>query len=819
MSVIPARFAVLWLLLLIQSTMGLAQTVSGAPPAPTQVSQVVVEQKAALEALARRTTELDRQADRDASNDASLAEIRVSLQAIEREVIAAGAAFRPRLAEINARLEQIGPPPGDGNPAEPEALTRERQALTAEKAEINAIIGEAEDLTIRINQLLDRVAQMRRDLFANTLYKRYDISTALNVDVLEDFLKELSSVYRSFSAWLRFVGNFKFHSALLAVFFSLAAAAVLVIGGRRMLGSLFRRDVAKTNPSYLKRVSVAFWSTLLPTLALTVFLTLTMFFLNYYAVLRGDIGEVLTATFNVVAMMFFTYRLLQAVLAPRMPNWRLVPVSDRAARLLLVLGWSTAVVTGLDFLMGRVNDVYGSPVTLTIAKSLIATVIVGINIVLIGLVKPFLEADGSPRRWPAPIRYGLFVLGGLTVAIAILGYIGLARFMSQQVVVNGALLATIYIGYLGGRAMSEEGAFARTAVGRRLEKTYSLEDSTLDQLGLAAGILVNIVIVAVGLPLMMRQWGFQWQDIGAYIYRGFSEISIGTVSFSLMGILTGILIFVLGFFLTRWFQSWIDGSVMARGRVDAGVRNSIRTAVGYAGIALAAVFGISTAGIDLSNLALIAGALSLGIGFGLQNVVSNFVSGLILLAERPFKAGDWIVAGNVSGTVRKISVRATEIETFQRQTVILPNSELINAAVGNWTHKNKLGRIEIRIGVGYGSDVHRVHALLMEIATSHPLVLKNPEPFVLFADFGASSIDFEMRVFLADITTGGRVQNDIRFAIADTFAREAIEIPFPQHDLHIRTDATARAMPAPAQAAPAPGPARRRRRREPDPDV
>jgi small-conductance mechanosensitive channel len=159
--------------------------------------------------------------------------------------------------------------------------------------------------------------------------------------------------------------------------------------------------------------------------------------------------------------------------------------------------------------------------------------------------------------------------------------------------------------------------------------------------------------------------------------------------------------------------------------------------------------------------------------------VSNFVSGLILLAERPFKAGDWVVAGDVSGTVKKISVRATEIETFQRQTVIMPNSTLINGAVGNWTHRNKLGRVEIPISVAYGTDARKVHAILLELATSHPLVLKNPEPFVAFTAFAQTAMNFEIRVFLSDVGNGAIVQNDLRFGILDAFEREGIGIAIP----------------------------------------
>lgn len=282
-----------------------------------------------------------------------------------------------------------------------------------------------------------------------------------------------------------------------------------------------------------------------------------------------------------------------------------------------------------------------------------------------------------------------FLLGGVTMVAAFLGYIGFARFLSAQIVFTGALLTTMYIGFLTARAIAEEGAFAKTIPGGRLRRRFDLDDAALDQIALVVSISINALVILVGVPLILFLWGFQIGDIRAWLYRLATGFQIGSFTFSPAGLLTGVLVFVTGYFLTRWFQGWLDGSVMARGRVDAGVGNSIRLATGYAGVALAGLVSISAAGIDLSNLALVAGALSLGIGFGLQNVVSNFISGLILLAERPFKVGDWIVAGPVSGTVKKISVRATEIETFQRQSVILPNSELINSAVGNWTHRNK----------------------------------------------------------------------------------------------------------------------------------
>ena len=780
---------------------------AGWPGAQAQVLPTAAPfaaQRANLAAYTGKTDDLERQMRANAESDGRLAEIRNQLDALSREILASSVALRPRISEINTRLDQIGPPPGEGQPAEPEALARERAALQQEKAEINALIGEAEALSIRIGALTEQVAQMRRDLFASQLWRRYDISSALNAGVVADFAREAQAVYNRFSSWLSFAVRYKLSSVALAGFFALLAATVLMVGGRRAFGRLLEADPDVADPSYLTRLSVAFWSTLLPSLALAVLFAATYFFLGYFNVLRPDIAQILGSLFNVIATVYFINRLARAAFSPRLPGWRLVPVDTPGAWKLYYLVSATSIVTGADFVLTRINGVMGSPLSLTIAKTLVATVIVGILIVLIGSVKPLRDADGRARHWPAMLRYPLVALGLATIAAAVLGYIGLARFISQQIVVTGAILATMYLGHLSAQALARLGAFRQSTLGRGLEGRFKVDAGMEDQIGLALAIVIHIVVLAIGLPLILLQWGFQWGDITTWALGIAREIRVGSISFSLVGIVTGIVVFLIGYFLTRWFQSWLDGSVLTRGRVDVGVRNSIRTVVGYSGVAVAALVGVSAAGISLSSLALIAGGLSLGIGFGLQNIVQNFVSGLILLAERPFKVGDWIVAGGTSGIVKKISVRATQIETFQRQMVILPNSELINASVGNWTHRNRLARTEVRVTAAYGADARAVQALLLELARAHPTVLKNPEPFAALVDISNVGLEFELRVFLADVYDSGTVQNDLRFAMLEAFAREGIAISYAARQIYqAGPEADGKAPPAaPARETP-----------------
>jgi small-conductance mechanosensitive channel len=241
--------------------------------------------------------------------------------------------------------------------------------------------------------------------------------------------------------------------------------------------------------------------------------------------------------------------------------------------------------------------------------------------------------------------------------------------------------------------------------------------------------------------------------------------------------------------VNSWLKKSLDRDWLAKTKIDRGTREAIVIIIGYSGFAVAVLVGLGVAGMDFTNLAIVAGALSVGIGFGLQNIVNNFVSGLILLFERPVKRGDWIVVGNTEGYVKRIRIRSTQIETFDHADVIVPNSELISGQVTNWMLTDQYGRARVPVGVAYGSDTDKVKQLLLEVAEEHPMVVtdrENMPPKVLFLRFGNSSLDFELRVFIQNVDNRLNVISDLNFAIDRKFREHGIEIPYPKQDLYIK---------------------------------
>jgi small-conductance mechanosensitive channel len=265
------------------------------------------------------------------------------------------------------------------------------------------------------------------------------------------------------------------------------------------------------------------------------------------------------------------------------------------------------------------------------------------------------------------------------------------------------------------------------------------------------------------------------------------SLKVGNISFTLGDILIFIVTIWFSFLLSRFIRFILQEDILPRIPLPRGVPASISILTNYVILFFGFLIALSAAGIDMSKFALLAGAFGVGIGFGLQNVVNNFISGLILIFERPIKLGDTVEVGTLVGVVKRIGIRSSTIRTFAGAEVIVPNGTLIQSEVTNWTLSDRLRRIEVKVGVAYGSDPNQVLEILYKVAKDNPVVLENPAPMMLFQGFGESSLDFSFRVWTSDYDNWLSFSSEIAVEVHNALKAAGIKIPFPQRDLHVRS--------------------------------
>jgi small-conductance mechanosensitive channel len=271
-------------------------------------------------------------------------------------------------------------------------------------------------------------------------------------------------------------------------------------------------------------------------------------------------------------------------------------------------------------------------------------------------------------------------------------------------------------------------------------------------------------------------------------YLSIPLIKVGNMELTLWTLVYLIVLLFLLFYVSGKLKTLVAERLLIGRVIDAGIRQAIATILRYVVLAVGFIIILQTAGIDLTALNVLAGAVGIGVGFGLQNIMSNFISGLIILFERPIKLGDRIVVGNVEGDVSKISGRSTTVVTNDNIAIIVPNSKFITEDVVNWSYTDATIRFRVPVGVSYDSDVGLVKKLLLEVAAQNPDVLEQPVPMVLFMEFGDSALLFELRVWTDTCThRKNMLISALNYAIIEKFREHGVEIPFPQRDIHFRS--------------------------------
>tara|TARA_R110002051_G_scaffold25371_4_gene61958 strand:- start:17205 stop:19580 length:2376 start_codon:yes stop_codon:yes gene_type:complete len=684
-----------------------------------------------------------------------------------------------RLATITKQITAVAAP--DGEDLKDPVLIARLEVLSAERARLRRPYVLANEAYVHAAGLLSEVdAQIRqREAARLSTRSQSPANPSYWGEAFDGLLNAVNIVGRETVAASVVLSNEgRFWSRLAMVVLGTIAALVFVMRIRAWVGSLKARPLPTSRRgAFAIRFVLSLGSVVLPVLGLSLLSSILM-----VSGFVGLSGRALVRALPVAGGLVFVAKWLADWYFPVTPNDDGLLGYDqstriKARRLVVGLGWTLGIGAMVIVQIAQTN-------TTDLVKEVVGLpfqVLVGVLLWQLGgkiarLARPETTAifkRNLMRKFIGRMAQALAVLGPMA---STLGYAAAAQMITGPSVLSLALFATIVVFQRLSFAMT-------TSEG---ETSSELEPAVEE---VSTGLLpvgINIGLVAVCLPLLALIWGASTANLVELWTRFRAGFSIGDVNISPSSFVTFVVVLVLGYLLTGLIKSGLKATVLPRTQLDLGGQNAVVAGTGYVGISLSALAAFTFAGIDLSSLAIVAGALSVGIGFGLQNIVQNFVAGIILLIERPVSEGDMIEVGGQMGYVRDISVRSTRIETFDRTDVIVPNADLISNQVTNWTRGNSVGRAIIPVGVAYGSDTKQVAQILREAAEAHPMVLLNPPPGILLIQFGADSIDFEIRAIIRDVNFVMLVKSEILLDLVDRFEAAGIEIPFAQRDIWLR---------------------------------
>ncbi|WP_286776125.1 DUF3772 domain-containing protein [Pseudomonas sp. UBA800] len=743
----------------------------------------VLDENASIEQLSDRLDQI-RQGVTSNANDDLLSQLRLAAVQVQRQADALSALRTADVDKLDDKLKVIGPV----QPDEAASLTSQRKQLEAEKKALLAEQEQASKLTQSARDLSTQIVNLRRSQFNSQVTSRaasplspafwQSLIRPTDEDVLR--LRDLrgeaaDAVASAFSAEHRW-------------FFitSLVAAILVWTLARRVLERLLADAMIRWLPEgRLRRSALALGVSLATLGTIAGSVALLRWGLESSAQLGSDIASLTNHFLTLVVFSAFITGLGRAMLMLQRPSWRLPPIHDEVAS---ALGWFPkllALALMVMLTMERINSVIGTSLALTVATNgLTALVVTAIfSSALIRYRRTLRKHDlERPTGMAGLIPFVIVVWVGLIVLTLLTGYLTLAYFLTAKllwisVVATCAYLLITFLGDLCETLLSprQPGGLALAST-LGLAPRHQAQASTI-LAGIGRTVLLFLAVLLALMPSgtspgeLLLSLG-DWDGTGGKV--------LGNLNIVPQDILLAVAMFFGGLFGIRVLKRWLSERLLPETDMDAGMRASLVTLVGYLGFLFLAMLVMSTLRINLTSLTWVVSALSVGIGFGLQQIVQNFISGLILLTERPVKVGDWVSLAGVEGDIRRINVRATEIQMSDRSTVIVPNSQFISQNVRNVTMGNALGVVGISLTLPLETDANRVRELLLAAYHEHESILDAPAPSVSFKDLTANGMVISVSGYVAGPRQGSGARSDLLFTILGRLRDEGIALSSPQ---------------------------------------
>lgn len=723
-------------------------------------------------------------------SDADLKTRLVALPPIKASLTSAVAGLTPRLQDIDTRLAQLGPAPAPGQPPEPAQTTQSRQYLTRAHQTVDGEVKLAKLLSLEVDQTTRLLGEQRHENFSARLWTRNrsildpglwgELRTSIPDDA-ERFADVLGDEARQWTGAVARSGR----PALIAVFALLGLGLLWPV--RVALGRFGVRRAMAGTATRLRRSSLALWLVAVATLSPLAGGFAIRAGLRVAGAATEDFDALIGVAIGALTFAWALDGLGRALLSPKRPSWRLAPISDAAVARVAPYPALVGAAAGLAALVRGLNAAVGVSLPTSVASDCVSVVIelVAVGAALLALARArrtqFAAPEPGETQTEPRLAWVLSALGawlalGVALVAILAGYLALGSFLVKETVWVAAVLAAVFLAirftddyfpYL----LSDDAAAGRAA---RLAIGFS--KSAMDQIGVLASGICRVIFLALSLAAILAPFGAGLGDFAPHLSGAQFNLKIGQTTVSPAAILGSAGLFLAGLLVTRWVRGWLESRYLPKTGMDIGVRNSMAVATSYVGVVVALVLAFADLGLSFSQIALFASALSVGIGFGLQSVISNFVSGLILLAERPIRVGDWIAIGDLEGDVKAIHIRATEIEMPDRSRLIVPNSDLVSKMVRNVTQGGALGRVRIVLRVDDKADPKEVRDVILARLTDHDDVLAEPPPAVYLTDVRDGALEITAFGYLASARYAFRVRSDLLFRIVPDLRGKGIAL-------------------------------------------